>query len=234
MALNHPEAPFMVDGVVYVIDDDPAIRRSLSRLLRSHGRRVETFAKAREFFDKTIPPGPACIVLDLQLPDISGLDVQGLIGRKHETMPIVFISGHGTVSDSVRAMKAGAIDFLIKPFESTELILAIDSAIERSKRALDRTAALERDREAFSTLTERERQVCLRVAQGMLNKQIGSEFGTTEKTIKVHRGRVMQKLGAQSVADMVRLVERLRSAGSLQPLSKAQTIHSTGDARAQL
>ncbi len=211
----------MVDGVVYVIDDDPAIRRSLCRLLRSHGRKVEAFAKARDFLDQTLPPGPACIVLDLQLPDIGGLDVQQLIGQKRETMPIVFISGHGTVSDSVRAMKAGAVDFLIKPFEGTELILAIDSALDRSMRALDRIAALERDREAFSTLTERERQVCLLVAQGMLNKQIGSEFGTKEKTIKVHRGRVMQKLGTRSVADMVRLVERLRSTGSLQPPSNA-------------
>jgi FixJ family two-component response regulator len=211
----------MVDGVVYVIDDDPAIRRSLSRLLRSHSRRVESFAKARDFLDQTLPPGPACIVLDLQLPDVGGLDVQSLLGRKSETMPIVFISGHGTVSDSVRAMKAGAVDFLIKPFDSTELILAIDSALHRSKQALDRTAALDRDREAFNRLTDRERQVCLRVAQGMLNKQIGNEFGTTEKTIKVHRGRVMQKLGTRSVQDMVRLVERLRSTEDLQPSSNA-------------
>jgi len=217
-----PGAPSMVDGVVYVIDDDPAIRRSLSRLLRSHGRRVETFPRARDFLDQPLPPEPACILLDLQLPDIGGLDVQKLIGRKSETMPIVFISGHGTVTDSVRAMKAGAVDFLIKPFDGAELIQAIDSALDRSKRALDRVAAIDRDRAAFSTLTERERQVCLLVAQGMLNKQIGGEFGTTEKTIKVHRGRVMQKLGTRSVADMVRLVERLRSTGNLQPSSNLQ------------
>jgi len=210
----------VAEGVVYVIDDDPAIRRSLSRLLRSHGRRVEVFEKAGDFLVQTLPPGPACVVLDLQLPDIGGLDVQKLIGEKHESMPIVFISGHGTVSDSVRAMKGGAVDFLIKPFEGTELISAINGALERSRRALDRIATLDRDREAFSTLTERERQVCLRVAQGMLNKQIGSEFGTTEKTIKVHRGRVMQKLGARSVADMVRLVERLRATDDLQPPAK--------------
>jgi FixJ family two-component response regulator len=211
----------MVEGVVYVIDDDPAIRRSVSRLLRSHGRRVEVFDKAGDFLGYPLPPGPACIVLDLQLPDVGGLDVQTLVGQKHEAMPIVFISGHGTVSDSVRAMKAGAVDFLIKPFDTTELIQAIDSALGRSKRAIERIASLDRDREAFSTLTERERQVCLRVAQGMLNKQIGSEFGTTEKTIKVHRGRVMQKLGTRSVADMVRLVERLRSTGGLHPFSNA-------------
>lgn len=210
----------MAEGVVYVIDDDPAIRRSLSRLLRSHGRRVELFEKAGDFLGHPLPHGPACIVLDLQLPDIGGLDVQKLIGQKHESMPIVFISGHGTVSDSVRAMKNGAVDFLIKPFEGTELISAIDAALERSKRVIDRIAALNRDREAFNTLTERERQVCLRVAQGMLNKQIGSEFGTTEKTIKVHRGRVMQKLGTRSVADMVRLVERLRATGEIQPPAK--------------
>jgi RNA polymerase sigma factor (sigma-70 family) len=207
----------MAEGVVYVIDDDSAIRRSLSRLLRSHSRRVETFAKAGDFLDQALPPGPACILLDLQLPDIGGLDVQRLISEKREIMPIVFISGHGTVSDSVKAMKAGAVDFLIKPFDSTQLMSAIDNALDRAKRAIDRSNALDRDREAFNTLTERERQVCLRVAQGMLNKQIGSEFGTTEKTIKVHRGRVMQKLGTRSVADMVRLVERLRSSGGLQP-----------------
>lgn len=216
-----PEAPSMVDGVVYVIDDDPAIRRSLCRLLRSHGRRVEAFEKSMDFLDRTLPPGPACIVLDLQLPDVGGLEVQQLISQKRETMPIVFISGHGTISDSVRAMKAGAVDFLIKPFDAIELIKAIDSALGRSKIALDRMVALDRDREAFRTLTERERQVCLRVAQGMLNKQIGIEFGTTEKTIKVHRGRVMQKLGTRSVADMVRLVERLRSTDSLRSSSNA-------------
>jgi FixJ family two-component response regulator len=206
----------MVDGIVYLIDDDPAIRRSLSRLLRAHGRQVETFQNAREFLDQTLPAGPGCIVLDLQLPDIGGLDVQRLVSHKRETLPVVFVSGHGTVPDSVQAMKAGAVDFLIKPFDSTQFLLAIDTALNLAKRAHDRCTALSRDREVFKTLTERERQVCLRVAQGMLNKQIGNEFGTTEKTIKVHRGRVMQKLGTRSVADMVRLVERLRADDNLQ------------------
>lgn len=206
----------MVDGVVYVVDDDPAIRRSLSRLLRADGRRVEVFEKARDFLDKVLPPGPACVVLDLQLPDTGGLDVQRLVGDRRDILPVVFISGHGTVSDSVQAMKAGAIDFLIKPFDSTQFLLAIDSALDMAERACERRAALNRDREGFNSLTDRERQVCLRVAQGMLNKQIGNEFGTTEKTIKVHRGRVMQKLGTRSVADMVRLVERLRADNSLQ------------------
>ena len=211
----------MVDGIVYVIDDDPAIRRSLSRLLRAHGRQVETFPKAVDFLDQTLPPGPACIVLDLQLPDIDGLDLQRLLGNRRETSPIVFISGHGTVSDSVRAMKAGAVDFLIKPFDSAQFLTAVDAALDMARRAYERNAALNRDREVFKTLTERERQVCLRVAQGMLNKQIGNEFGTTEKTIKVHRGRVMQKLGTRSVADMVRLVERLRADDSLQSFPNA-------------
>jgi FixJ family two-component response regulator len=208
----------MTDGIVYLIDDDPAVRRALSRLLRSHDRRVEAFAKASEFLDRALPLAPACIVLDLQLPDLGGLEVQQLLGRKSDIMPIVFISGHGTVSDSVRAMKAGAIDFLLKPFESSQLMTAIDGALDRSRRALDRNNTLERDRQVFGTLTDRERQVCVRVAQGMLNKQIGNEFGTTEKTIKVHRGRVMQKLGTRSVADMVRLVERLRATDELPSL----------------
>jgi FixJ family two-component response regulator len=207
----------VVDGIVYVIDDDPAIRRSLSRLLRAHGRRAETFQNANGFLDQTLPAGPACIVLDLQLPDIGGLDVQELVGHRRETLPVIFISGHGTVPDSVQAMKAGAVDFLIKPFDSSQFLLAIDAALDMARRAHDRNIALSRDREVFNTLTERERQVCLRVVQGMLNKQIGNEFGTTEKTIKVHRGRVMQKLGTRSVADMVRLVERLRADDSLQP-----------------
>jgi len=205
----------MVDGVVFVVDDDASVRRAVSRLLRSQGRQVQTHGSAKDFLNQPLPSGPACVVLDLQMPEVSGLDLQQLLARNHETLPIVFISGHGSIPTSVRAMKGGAIDFLTKPFDDNQLLAAIDTALARSRQACACRDALDRDRAVFEALTPREKQVCLRVVQGMLNKQIGGELGTTEKTVKVQRGRVMQKLGTQSVADMVRLVERLRAAGQL-------------------
>ena len=209
----------MTEGTVHVIDDDLSVRCAVERLLRSHDRQVRTYPSAREFLSQHLAPGPACVVLDLQMPDISGLDLQHVLTRAYETMSIVFISGHANIPDSVRAMKAGAVDFLTKPFDANQLLAAIDAALARSRQACIQLAELGRDRAIFETLTLREREVCVRVAQGMLNKQIGSEFGTAEKTIKVQRGRVMQKLGAQSVTDVVRLVERLRSSGHLPPTS---------------
>ena len=207
----------MTEGTVHVIDDDLSVRCALERLLRSHDRQVRTYPSAREFLNQRLDPGPACVVLDLQMPDMSGLDLQQVLTRGHESMSIVFISGHANIPDSVRAMKAGAVDFLTKPFDASQLLAAIDAALARSRQACIQLDSLGRDRAIFETLTLREREVCVRVAQGMLNKQIGSEFGTAEKTIKVQRGRVMQKLGAQSVTDIVRLVERLRASGHLPP-----------------
>ncbi|HKD03728.1 MAG TPA: response regulator [Terriglobales bacterium] len=203
------------DDVVFLIDDDPSILRSVSRLLRSHHLRVQTCRSAQEFLVQQAPPGAACIVLDLQMPGVSGLDLQRLLAQRRQIMPSIFISGHGSILSSVNAMKEGAVDFLTKPFDDEQLLSAVHTALTQSRQACARRDALDRDRAIFQTLTQREQQVCVRVAQGMLNKQIGGEFGTTEKTIKVQRGRVMQKLGAQSVADVVRLVERLRSAGHL-------------------
>jgi FixJ family two-component response regulator len=205
----------MTDAVVLLIDDDPSVCRGVSRLLRSHGRQVQTYGSAKDFLHHPLPSVPACIVLDLQMPEVSGLDLQRQLGQNRETLPIVFISGHGSIPASVRAMKEGAVDFLTKPFEDHQLLEAIDTALNRAREAYARRDALDRDCAVFHTLTAREQQVCLRVARGMLNKQIGGEFGTTEKTIKVQRGRVMKKLGAQSVADVVRFVERLRTAGYL-------------------
>jgi FixJ family two-component response regulator len=153
------------------------------------------------------------------MPEINGLDLQQLLSQVSETLSVVFISGHADIPDTVRAMKAGAVDFLTKPFDESQLLAAIETALARSREACIRRDALNRDRAIFETLTLREREVCVRVAQGMLNKQIGGEFGTAEKTIKVQRGRVMQKLGAQSVTDVVRLVERLRAGGHLPPAS---------------
>jgi FixJ family two-component response regulator len=205
----------MTEGTVHVIDDDLSVRCAVDRLLRSHNQQVRTYPSAREFLNQRLDSGPACVVLDLQMPDISGLDLQEMLTRGHESLSVVFISGHADIPDSVRAMKAGAVDFLTKPFDASQLLAAVDAALARSRHICNLRDSLGRDRAIFNTLTLREREVCVRVAQGMLNKQIGSEFGTAEKTVKVQRGRVMQKLGAQSVTDIVRLVERLRAGGHL-------------------
>ena len=207
----------MTEGTVHVIDDDLSVRSAVGRLLRSHDQQVRTYPSAREFLSQQIDLRPACVVLDLQMPGMSGLDLQELLTRGHESLSIVFISGHADILDSVRAMKAGAVDFLTKPFDESQLLAAVDAALASSRQACIHRDALCRDRAIFETLTHREREVCVRVAKGMLNKQIGGEFGTAEKTIKVQRGRVMQKLGAQSVTDIVRLVERLRDCGHLPP-----------------
>jgi FixJ family two-component response regulator len=203
----------VTNGLVFVVDDDPSIRRSVSRLLRSHNRYVQTYQSAKDFLDLEIPSIPACIVLDLQMPEVNGLDLQRLLARNRDTLPIVFISGHGSVPTSVRAMKEGAVDFLTKPFDDNQLMTAVDTALDRARRAYEHNNALYRDQAAFDSLTQRERQVCIRVAEGLLNKQIGGQLGTSEKTIKAQRGQVMQKLGAHSVPDLVRLVERLRASG---------------------
>jgi FixJ family two-component response regulator len=209
------ESLSMTECTVHVIDDDLSVRCAVGRLLRSHDQQVHTYPSAKEFLSQQLDSGPACVVLDLQMPGMSGLDLQEMLLRQHESLSIVFISGHADIPDSVRAMKAGAVDFLTKPFDESQLLVAIDVALARSRQACTDRDALCRDRTVFETLTRREQEVCVRVAQGMLNKQIGSEFGTAEKTIKVQRGRVMQKLGAQSVTDIVRLVERLRGCGHL-------------------
>jgi FixJ family two-component response regulator len=223
----------MTTGLVHIIDDDPGIRNAVSRLLRAHGKQVEIYSSAENFLEREIPSAPACIVLDLQMPGIGGLELQRFLIQNREILPIIFLSGHGSILTSVSAMKHGAVDFLTKPFDEQQLISAVDSALDRARRAYTRRDALEKDRVAFSALTQRERQVCLRVAEGMLNKQIGSEFGTTEKTIKAQRGKAMQKLGIQSVTDLVRLVERLHASGQLalpgsvsEELARGQTVRA--------
>jgi FixJ family two-component response regulator len=205
----------MTQCTVHVIDDDLSVRCAVARLLRSNGQRVCTYSSAKEFFSQQLDPHPGCVVLDLLLPGMSGLDLQQLLAREHESLPIVFMSGHADIADSVLAMKAGAVDFLTKPFEEDQLLAAVDAALARSTQTCINREAKRRDRAVFETLTPREREVCILVAQGMLNKQIGGEFGTREKTIKVQRRQVMHKLGAQSVTDIVRFVERLRSSRQL-------------------
>ena len=213
----------MTTPIVHVVDDDPRILRAITRFLRSYDFRVRTYRSAAEFLRQLMPPGPACLVLDLKMPGINGLQLQQALARKGLDIPIIFVSGKADIETSVRAMKGGAIDFLTKPFAYGELLAAVQVALARSRTSITEHDALNRDREAFEKLTPRERQVCIRIAQGLLNKQVGFELGTTEKTIKVQRAHVIAKLGAKSLADVVRLVERLRGAGMLPTIASAAT-----------
>ena len=197
------------EAVVYVVDDDEAVRRSLARLIRSVGLAVETFPSAKAFLEHPLPDRPSCLVLDLRLPGPSGLDLQTVLGEAQRTLPIIFITGHGSVPTSVRAMKAGALDFLQKPFNDQDLLNAVHRGLTRSRAAWaegTERAALQR---RVDLLTARERQVLTLVVTGRLNKQIAAELGAAEKTIKVHRGRVMKKMQAESVADLVRMAEKV-------------------------
>ena len=195
--------------IVYVVDDDESVRRGLSRLLRSAGLSVETFPSAQAFLSRDLPDRPACLVLDVRMPGLSGLDLQAALKQAGRAMPIVFISGQSDVPVSVRAMKEGALDFLQKPFDDDQLLSAIAGALARGRtaRALRDESAVVRQR--FETLTPRERQVLGQVIAGLLNKQIAANLGAAEKTIKIHRGRVMQKMAAGSVADLVRMAQRI-------------------------
>jgi FixJ family two-component response regulator len=209
----------MTSPTVHIIDDDAHMLRAVVRLVRSFDYRAQAYPSAAQFLAQQLPLEPGCLVLDLMLPEITGIDVQQILSRGDQYLPIIFISGNADIESSVRAMKAGAIDFLIKPFEDYHLIAAIRTALALSERALTRRNDLMKDIAAFVSLSRREQQVCLGIAQGLLNKQIGFELGTAERTIKVQRAHVMQKLKAQSLPDIVRLVERLRTAGAIPPAS---------------
>jgi FixJ family two-component response regulator len=197
------------DGVVYVVDDDDAVRRSLARLIRSVGLTVETFPSAKAFLEHTLPDRPACLVLDLRLPGPSGLDLQAALGDTQRRMPIIFITGHGNVPASVRAMKGGALDFLQKPFNDQDLLDGVHRGLARSRAAWAEGAERALVQQRLDMLTTRERQVLVLVVAGKLNKQIAAELGAAEKTIKVHRGRVMKKMQAESVADLVRMTQKV-------------------------
>jgi FixJ family two-component response regulator len=199
----------MNDAIVYVVDDDESVCRALARLFRTVGLSVETFRSASAFLDHAAPDQPSCLILDIRLPGPSGLDLQERLSRAGRDLPIIFITGHGDVPTSVRAMKGGAIDFLQKPFNDQELLDCVHRALARSREQQAERAERAELRGHLDTLTPREREVLLQVVTGKLNKQIAGDLGIAEKTIKVHRGRVMQKMQAGSVADLVRMVEKL-------------------------
>ena len=196
--------------VVFVVDDDVSVRESLELLIRCAGWQPETFASSQKFLARPRISVPSCLVLDVSLPGLNGLDLQGRVAVDRPDMPIIFITGYGDVPMTVRAMKAGAVEFLTKPFNHDVLLSAIRQAIERSRAALDREAEIRAIRECYASLTRRERQVMDLVVSGRLNKQVGGELGISEITVKAHRGKVMQKMMADSLPELVKMAARLR------------------------
>jgi FixJ family two-component response regulator len=197
------------EALVFVVDDDAPMRESLQNLLRSVGLRVEAFASAQEFLRSTRPDVPSCLVLDVRLPGLSGLELQQQLVEGDRAMPIIFITGHGDIPMTVQAMKAGAVEFLSKPFRDQALLDAIQQALARDRAAHEQRAQSEELRRRYHSLTPRERDVLALVVTGLLNKQIAGELGTSEASVKVHRQHVMAKMGAGSLAALVRMADRL-------------------------
>ncbi|MEW6137893.1 MAG: response regulator transcription factor [Thermodesulfobacteriota bacterium] len=197
------------EALVFVVDDDDSVRKALARLMRSVGLHVETFRSAGEFLGREPHPGPACLILDVRMPDLSGLDLQKELAASGTTLPVIFITGHGTVPMSVQAMKAGAVEFLEKPFDDQTLIDAVHEALKKDQQARLKKAELREIHERVCSLTPREREIFGLVVSGKLNKQIAFELGTSEKTVKAQRSQIMKKMRADSLADLVRLAVKV-------------------------
>jgi FixJ family two-component response regulator len=198
-----------VQSIVFVVDDDASLREAIKSLLRSVGLQVEVFGRAADFLKKKLPDVESCLVLDIRLPGVSGLDFQAELVKANIHIPIVFITGHGDIPMTVRAMKAGAVEFLTKPFRDQDLLDAVQIALERDRKRRAEDRAIDELRAHFDALTPREQQVISLVTAGLMNKQIAAELGVSEITVKVHRGSVMKKMGARSLADLVRMADAL-------------------------
>ena len=199
-----------VEPIVFIVDDDESFRKSLSRLLTSAGHQVETFSSAIEFLDHDPYDGPACLLLDIRMPELSGLELQKELAKSNRTLSIIFITGHGSIPLSVQAMKAGAVDFIEKPYEEQTLLDSVNLAIKKDKLAKQKLTELKEIQHLVESLTPQEHKVFIMVAAGMLNKQIAFEIGISERTVKAHRARVMQKMQTESLADLVRVAEQVQ------------------------
>ena len=204
-------------ATVFIVDDDASVRKALARSIQAAGLNVKTFASAREFLDQGPPEGPGCLVLDFRLPGLSGLDLQAELNSRNIRTPVIFITGHGDIPVSVKAMKDGAVDFLTKPFKINTLLGVIRDAIQKDERLQASRAQSVEVQRRIQTLTPREREVLGLVAKGLLNKQIAAELGAAERTVKVHRGRVMRKMQVASVAELVRTVEQAKAERGNRP-----------------
>jgi FixJ family two-component response regulator len=212
MTSRPPDQKSVVGGdqpIVFVVEDDPSIGEALGRLFRTVGLRAELFGSAPEFLQSKLPDVPACLVLDVRLPGLSGLDIQSELAKANSQIPIIFMTGHGDIPMSVKAMKAGAVDFLTKPFRDQDMLDAVVAAIERDRLGRDHAKAVSELRALFDTLSAREQEVMALVTTGLMNKQVAAEVGLSEITVKIHRGNAMRKMGARTLADMVRMAETL-------------------------